>query len=87
MKTVTLAEARQNFSALISEVESFDEHVMITKNGKLTAVIVSAGEWAEIEETAFWRSVPGITDDIAEARSSVGISLEEYLAERVARSK
>jgi antitoxin YefM len=84
MKTVTLAEARQNFSAIINEVESFDEHVMITKNGKLTAVIVSADEWAEIEETAFWRSVPGITDDIAEARSNAGISLDQYLAERSA---
>ena len=58
MKTVTLAEARQSFRALISEVESFDEHVMITKNGKPTAVIISADEWEAIEDTAFWLKVP-----------------------------
>jgi antitoxin YefM len=82
MKTVTLAEARQSFSALISEVESFDEHVMITKNGKPTAVIISADEWEAIEDTAFWLKVPGIRDDIAEARGTTSISLDQFIAER-----
>ncbi len=85
MKTVTLAEARQSFSSLISEVESFDEHVMITKNGKPTAVIISADEWEAIEDTDFWRRVPGIQADIEEARSTAGISLQEYMAEQKAK--
>jgi antitoxin YefM len=79
VKSVTLAEARQSLSALINEVEAFDEHVMITKNGRPTAVIISADEWEAIEDTAFWRSVPNIADDLAEARSDVGIPLAEYL--------
>ena len=85
MKTVTLAEARQSFSSLISEVETFDEHVMITKNGKPTAVIISADEWEAIEDTAFWLRVPGIQADIEEARSTPGISLQDYLVERNAK--
>lgn len=87
MKTVTLAEARQSFSALISEVESFDEHVMITKNGKPTAIIISADEWEAIEDTDFWLRVPGIQADIEEARSSTGVSLEEYVVKQKAQRR
>ena len=82
MKSVSLAEARQSLSALISEVETFDEHVMITKNGRPTAVIISADEWEAIEDTAFWRSVPNIEADLAQARSERGIHVDDYLAER-----
>jgi antitoxin YefM len=82
MKSVSLAEARQSLSALINEVETFDEHVMITKNGRPTAVIISADEWEAIEDTAFWRSVPDITNDIASARAERGVSLDEFLAAR-----
>jgi antitoxin YefM len=84
MKSVTLAEARQSFSALINEVEAFDEHVMITKNGRPTAVIISADEWEAIEDTAFWRSVPNIADDLAEARREDGVPLADFLRARIA---
>ena len=83
MKSVTLAEARQSFSALIAEVENFDEHVMITKNGRPTAVIISADEWEAIEDTTFWRGVAGIDEDIAVGRSEVAVPLEAYLGGRV----
>lgn len=82
MKAVTLAEARQSLSALIHEVETFDEHVLITKNGRPTAVIISADEWEAIEGTAFWRSVPDIANDVAVSRSEAAVTLDEYLAER-----
>ncbi len=82
MKSVSVAEARQSLSALIAEVENFDEHVLITKNGRPTAVIISADEWEAIEDTAFWRSVPDIADDIREARTERGMPLAKYLAAR-----
>ncbi len=82
MKSVTLAEARQSLSSLINEVETFDEHVLITKNGRPTAVIISADEWEAIEDTAFWRSVPDIVKDIETARGESGVALDEYLAAR-----
>jgi len=85
MKSVSVAEARQSLSALIAEVENFDEHVLITKNGRPTAVIISADEWEAIEDTAFWRSVPNIADDIREARAERGMPVEQYLAERASR--
>ena len=43
--------------------------MLITKNGRPTAVIISADEWEAIEDTAFWRSVPDIANDITEART------------------
>jgi antitoxin YefM len=86
MKSVSLAEARQTFSALIAEVETFDEHVMITKNGRPTAVIISADEWEAIEDTAFWRSVPDVASDLTEARKESGVPLEAFLASRAAKS-
>jgi antitoxin YefM len=82
MKSVTLAEARQSFSALIAEVETFDEHVLITKNGRPTAVIISADEWEAIDATAFWRSTPGIAADIASSAAEPGVTLGDYLAQR-----
>ncbi len=84
MKSVSLAEARQSLSALIAEVENFDEHVLITKNGRPTAVISSADEWEAIEDTAFWRAVPDISDDIREARAQPGMPLDQFLAARSA---
>ena len=81
---MTLAQARQTFSALIAEVENFDEHVMITKNGRPTAVIISADEWEAIEDTAVWRSVPEIDVDIAVGRSESAVLIETYLAGRAA---
>lgn len=87
MKVVTLAEARQSLSALIHEVETFDEHVLITKNGRPTAVIVSADEWEAIEDTAFWRSVPDIANDVATARSEPGVALDHYLAARAKKPR
>ena len=87
MKSVSVAEARQQLSALIAEVETFDEHVLITKNGRPTAVIISADEWEAIEDTAFWRSVPDIASDITEARAESGVALDRYLAQRAKPAK
>lgn len=39
-------------------------------------------EWEASEDTAFWRSVPEIADDIREARAERGMPIERYLAER-----
>ncbi len=87
MKSVSVAEARQSLSALIADVENFDEHVLITKNGRPTAVIISADEWEAIEDTAFWRSVPNIADDIREAQAQPGIPLAEFFASRSTATK
>jgi antitoxin YefM len=89
MKTVSLAEARQRFSEVLSEVERFHEQFTITKNGKPVAVIVSNYEWEALEDTLFWLSQPGILEDIAEARRDLAsgntYSTEQLRAELAER--
>lgn len=71
MKTLSLAEARQHFSEVVNDVEAHHDHVMVTKNGKPAAMIVSVYEWEQMEDTIFWLSQPGIHEDLAEADAAI----------------
>jgi antitoxin YefM len=85
MKTLSLAEARQHFSEVVNDVEKHHDHVMVTKNGKPAAMIVSVYEWEQMEDTIFWLSQPGIHEDLAEADAAIArgdtVSIEEIKAE------
>lgn len=50
-KTVPFTEARAHLSDLVDEVEQRHEHVVITRNGRPAAVVVSADEYEQLEET------------------------------------
>jgi antitoxin YefM len=50
-KTVPFTEARAKLSELLDELESRHEHVIITRNGRPTAVLVPADEQEALEET------------------------------------
>jgi prevent-host-death family protein len=43
-KTVPLTEARARLSELLDELERRHEHVIITRNGRPTAILVPADE-------------------------------------------
>ncbi len=64
MKTLTLAEARQDLSAVIGDITAHSEHVTITKNGKPAVVMMTVEEYEAIEDTIFWLSVPGLLDQL-----------------------
>ena len=51
MKTLPLSEVKMKLSELIKRVASSDEEIMITKNGKPAAVIVSNDEFESLRET------------------------------------
>ena len=93
MKTLPVSDAKDQLSALVEAVETIHETVVITRHGKPAAVLVSPDEYESLTETAFWASVPGIADDIAEAETSIErgertsvAELRQVLAERRARS-
>ncbi len=46
MKILSLSEAKMKLSALVEALQTNDEEVMITKNGKPAAVLVSPDEFA-----------------------------------------
>ena len=52
MKTVPLSEAKANLSRLVDAVERHDEEVVITRNGKAAAVLVSVTDFESWKETA-----------------------------------
>ena len=64
MQTLSLSEAKINLSRLIDKVNTTDEEVVITKNGRPAAVLVSPDEFEGWKETLRIRSDPGFLKEI-----------------------
>lgn len=56
MKTVPLAEVKNNLSKLVEKVATLQEEITITRNGRPAAVIVSTEEYEGWKETLAIRS-------------------------------
>ena len=56
MKTLSLSEAKMKLSELVDKVHSIDEEVMITKNGRPAAVMISPDEFDSWKETFLIKS-------------------------------
>ena len=50
-RTVPFTEARSTLSDLLDYVQAQQEHVVITRNGKDVALLMSMDEWESWEET------------------------------------
>ncbi len=55
MKTLSLSEAKMKLSALVESVATVDNEIMITKNGRPAAVLVSPDEFDSWKETSIVR--------------------------------
>jgi len=51
MKTLSLSEVKMKLSELVDRVHSTDEEIVITKNGRPAAVLVSPEEFESWKET------------------------------------
>jgi len=69
MKTVPLSEAKAQLSRLLDSVEGNDEEIIITRNGRAAAVLVSPGDFESWKETA---TVRADADLVAEIRRGLG---------------
>lgn len=56
MKTLSISEAKMKLSALVDALQITDEEVIITKNGRPAAVLVSPEEFEGWRETLSIRS-------------------------------
>jgi prevent-host-death family protein len=64
MKTLSLSEVKMKLSALVDSVASTDEAVIITKNGRPAAVLVSPDEFESWRETLAVMSDDALMDEI-----------------------
>ena len=50
-RVIPFTDARAGLTELLNDVEARHEHVVITRNGRPAAVVISSEEWEAIEET------------------------------------
>ena len=55
MKTLSLSEVKMKLSSLVESVKAIDDEIIITKNGRPAAVLVSPDEFYSWKETTFVR--------------------------------
>ena len=65
MKAVPLSQAKAKLSSLVDSVEDHNEEVIITRNGRAAAVLVSPADFESWKETA---TVRAHADLVAEIR-------------------
>ena len=64
MKTLPLAEVKANLSRLVDRVVETDEEIVITRNGRPAAVLVSPDEYQGWKETQEIRLDRELVDEI-----------------------
>ena len=64
MNTLSISEAKMKLSSLVDLIETTDEEVLITKNGRPVAVLVSPDEFDGWRETVAIRSDAELMEEI-----------------------
>jgi antitoxin YefM len=64
MKTLPLSEVKMKLSAIVDHVEATDEEIVITRNGRPAAILVSPDEYESWKETIAVKSQPALMDEI-----------------------
>jgi antitoxin YefM len=64
MKTLSLSEVKMKLSELVENIHSTDEEIVITKNGRPAAVLVSPYEYESWKETADIKSDADLMKEI-----------------------
>jgi prevent-host-death family protein len=70
-RTVPFAEARAGLTELLDELRQLQEHVVITRNGRPAAVLMSTDEYEAIQETIDVLADAQLLDDLAASEQDV----------------
>lgn len=88
-ETLPLSEVKARFSELVEIVEGQQERVVVTRNGRPAAVLVSPDDLEELEETLTLTSDPELMEQVREGREQAtrgeGASLEQIRARHRSR--
>ena len=71
MRTVPLSEAKARLSSLLDAVQGHDEEIVITRNGRAAAVLVSPEDLESWKETAAVRADADLVDEIRRGLSAL----------------
>ena len=71
MNTMSVSEAKMKLSALVDSVNTTDQEITITKNGRPVAVLVSPGEFEGWRETLVIRSNDDLMKEIKKGLASL----------------
>lgn len=85
-ETMSLAAVKARFSELVDRVERQQDRVVVTRNGKPAAVLISADDLESLEETLAVMSDRSITAQIRESQKALaagdlGTDLDELRAD------
>ena len=83
METLSLSEAKMKLSELVEKVHSLDEEIMITKNGRPAAVLVSPHEYEGWKETIEIKSDPYLVEEIKQGLSALKKRSKLYTLEEL----
>ena len=83
MDTLSLSEAKMKLSELIEKVHSTDTEVVITKNGRPAAVLISPGEFEGWRETIAIKSDANLMDEIKKGISALKKKSRVYTLEEL----
>lgn len=71
MTTIPLADAKARLSAVLDDVRDTHDRVVITRNGRPEAVIMSVADLEALEETLDLLSTPDALHEIGEAEAEI----------------
>ncbi|NIR13790.1 MAG: type II toxin-antitoxin system Phd/YefM family antitoxin [Desulfobacterales bacterium] len=83
MKILSLSEAKMKLSELVEAVYSTDEEIVITKNGRPAAVLVSPEEFESWKETIEIASSPDLMDEIKQGLEALKKKRKLYTLEEL----
>ena len=83
METLSLSEAKMKLSELIEKVQSTDAEVIITKNGRPAAVLVSPDEFEGWRETISIKADADLMTEIKKGISALKKKPKVYTLEEL----
>ena len=83
METLSLSEAKMKLSELVEKVYAMDQQILITKNGRPAAVLVSPDEYEGWKETIEIKSDPDLVNEIKTGLSAVRKRTKLYTLEEL----
>ena len=89
-KTLPISDVKARLPELVTGVEEREEEVVVTRNGKPAAVLVSYAEFERLKETLDVLCDPDLMDQIRQSRAFYaagrkGLSFEDVFAEPLRR--